>query len=87
MEQQQYKEKTDNKVTKTSNSPKKYSMTGYFKCRYHLTLFKMSLLGNSSRMEDLKVPFFLPPSENLFQISDKAEKHRFVSPKEDQKNL
>ena len=45
MEQQQYKEKTDNKVTKTSNSPKKYSMTDYFKCRYHLTLFKMGHLG------------------------------------------
>ena len=52
MEQQQCKEKTDNKVRKTSNSPKKYSMTDYFKCRYHLILFKMSLLGNSSRMED-----------------------------------
>ena len=30
-------EKTDNKVTETSTSPKKYSMTYYFKCRYHLT--------------------------------------------------
>ena len=41
---QQYKEKTDNKVTETSTSPKKYSMTDYFKCKYHLTLFRMGLL-------------------------------------------
>ena len=38
-------EKTDNKVTETSTSPKKYSKTDYFKCRYHLTLFRMGLLG------------------------------------------
>ena len=45
MEQQQYKEKTDNKVMETSTSPKKDSMTDYFKFRYHLTLFRMGLLG------------------------------------------
>ena len=73
MEQQQYKEKTDNKVMETSNSPKKYSMRDYFKCRYHLTLFRMGLLGGYLRMEDLKFPFLLPPSENLFQITEKAE--------------
>ena len=38
-------EKTDNKVTETSTSPKKYSMIDYFKCRGHLTLFIMGLLG------------------------------------------
>ena len=38
-------EKSDNKVTQTSTSPKKYSMTDYFKCRYHLILFKIGLLG------------------------------------------
>ena len=30
MEQHQYKEKTDNKVTETLNSPNKHSMTDYF---------------------------------------------------------
>ena len=73
MEQQQYKEKTDNKVMETSNSPKKYSMKDYFKCGYHLTLFRMGLLAACLCMEDLKSPFLLPPSENLFQISEKAE--------------
>ena len=38
-------EKTDNKVTETSASPKKYSMTDYFKCRYYFTHFRMGLLG------------------------------------------
>ena len=38
-------EKTDNKITETSTSPKKYSMTDYFNCRHHLTLFRMGLLG------------------------------------------
>ena len=41
MEQQQYKEKSDNKATETSTSPKTYNMTNYFKC----TLFRMGLLG------------------------------------------
>ena len=39
-------EKTDNEETETSTSPKKYSMTDYFKCRYHLTLFRMGLQKN-----------------------------------------
>ena len=38
-------EKIDNKVTETSTSPKKYSLTDYFKCIYHLILFRMGLLG------------------------------------------
>ena len=29
----------------TSTLPKKFSMADYFKCRYHLTLFRMGLLG------------------------------------------
>ena len=40
-------DKTANKITETSTSPKKYSMTDYFNCRYHLTLFRMALLGTA----------------------------------------
>ena len=36
-------EKTGNKVTETSTSPRK--LMDYFQCRYHLTLFKMGLFG------------------------------------------
>ena len=36
-------EKTDNKVTETSTSPKKYSTRDHFKYRYHLTLFRMGV--------------------------------------------
>ena len=32
----------------TSTSPKKYGMTDYFKCRYHLTLFKIGLVGRAA---------------------------------------
>ena len=44
-------EKTDNEVTETSTSPKKYSMIDYFKCRYHLTLFRMGLFGATHVLE------------------------------------
>ena len=63
--------KTDNKIMETSTSPKKYGMTDYFKCRYHLTLFKIGLVGRAggrgggcSPMGDLKVH---PSSPTPFQ--------------------
>ena len=54
-------EKTDNKVTETLASPKKYSLTDYFKCRYHLTLFRMGLL-EPAHVWETKMPTVLSPT-------------------------
>ena len=46
MQQQQQMEKTDNEVTQTFTSPKRW---GDCRCRYHLILFGMGLFGNANK--------------------------------------